>query len=304
MAELPFQESQLPPNSRAGNPEWAGLARFVALYFSLQFLTALASLLLRGVGFFRPDSALEPVSDADIQGRILPGILAQILSFLPGLVLIGITVGKEAFVLGKLGNPLRLGIEFLVVSFGCHMVQQAALWIHYNLWDFVPQPHPFSKLGQSTDAPWIWIVLGFAACVVAPINEEIIYRRLPGMWLTGSFGKNSLFFLAGVFASLGASQNKTSPWQEQILPLIWVGGLFLLTKAGALRGETQWLVASACLFSAIHSFAWPTPIPLFFFGVYQVLLLRRTGGLMAPILFHAWFNLLGVFGLLWDVFGP
>lgn len=284
------------------------MARFVALYFSLQFLTGLASLLIGGADLFSPDFALELGSDGivdkETQSRILPGIVAQMVAFLPGLALIGFMAGKEAFVLGKLGNPFRLCLEFLVVSIGCHLVHQVALWVHHSVWEFTPQAHPFTKLGHSTGSPWIWMVLTFAACVAAPINEEIIFRRLTGLWLSGSFGKNTLFFMAGIFACLGANQSKTIHWQEQTLPLIWVGGLYLLTLSMDWREKIQWMIASACLFSAIHSFAWPTPIPLFFFGIYQVLLMRRTGGIMAPVLFHSWFNLLGVLGLLWDVFGP
>ncbi len=308
MAELQIQDSQtqsVPPN---GSPEWAGVARFVALYFSLQFLTGLASLLIAGSGFFNLDPPVEfgsgESSNIEIQYRILPGILAQIVAFLPGLGLIWFLVGTDAFVLGKLGNPLRLAMEFFLVSMGCHVVHQVALWFHQSVGGFTPQPHPFTKLGHSIDGTWVWIVLSFAACVAAPINEEIVFRKLTNHWLGGPFGKNCLFFMAGFFALLGGGQSKTTQFSEQVFPLLWVGGLFVLTQAVNCRGDIQWMIASACLFSAIHSFAWPTPVPLFFFGIYQVLLMKRTGGILGPVLFHSWFNFLGVFGLLWEVFGP
>lgn len=307
MAELSFQDSQNKTATPLKGADRAGLARFVALYFSLQFLTVLASLLIRVTGVFHFDPALdlgsEETESIEIQKRILPGILAQILAFVPGLCLIWLMVGKDAFLLGKLGNPFRLGFEFLLVSMGCHLVHQVALWLHQGLFGFTPQVHPFTKLGHSIDAQWIWFVLAFAACAAAPINEEIVFRRLTSLWLGGSFGKKSLFVMAGFFAIIGGSQSKTAQWQEQALPLIWVGFLYVLTLVFVSKGQTQWLIASASLFSAIHSFAWPSPIPLFFFGIYQAILMGRTGGILAPVLFHAWFNLLGVLVLLWDVYG-
>jgi membrane protease YdiL (CAAX protease family) len=307
LAEQPNQGFQTQSVSPNGSPEWAGVARFVALYFSLQFLTGLASLLIAGSGFFSLDPSVElgagESPNIEIQSRILPGILAQVVAFLPGLGLIGLLVGKDAFVLGKLGNPLRLALEFFLVSMGCHIVHQIALWFHQSVGGFTPQPHPFTKLGHSINSTWIWIVLTFAACIAAPINEEIVFRKITSLWLTGPFGKNSLFFMAGFFSLLGGGQSKTTQISEQVLPLIWVGGLFVLTQAVKYSEEIQWMIASACLFSAIHSFAWPTPVPLFFFGIYQVLLMKRTGGILGPVLFHAWFNFLGVFGLLWEVYG-
>ena len=307
MTEPSFQETQIHPPSKSGDQEWYWFARFVALYFSLQFLTGLASILIGGSGILGKEPGLDLESDlvqyTETQSRILPGILAQLVSFLPGLGLIGLLVGRDAFVMGKLGNPFRLCLEFLVVSMGCHIVHQMILWIHQSVWDFTPHPHPFTKLGLSIQAPWIWFVLTMVACVTAPINEEIIFRRMAHLWLGGSFGEKSLFFLAAIFAILGCSQNKSTNWVEQTLPVFWVFGLFVLTLIMGGKPETKWTVASACLFSAIHSFAWPTPVPLFFFGIYQVFLMNRTGGILAPILFHAWFNFLGVVGLMSEVFG-
>jgi membrane protease YdiL (CAAX protease family) len=47
---------------------------------------------------------------------------------------------------------------------------------------------------------------------------------------------------------------------------------------------------ASLLFAAAHSFAWPTPIPLFFLGLLLGWLMYRTESLVAPDVLHALFN--------------
>ncbi len=284
-----------------GLPEWGGLAQFVSLYFSLQFLVAIASLLVGGLGMDPMATDPEGSLVSGGQNRILQGILGQIAAFFPGMVILRIWSGPSVFGLGNLGNPVRLLGEFVIVALGCHLMHQGALWINQHGFGFGPQPHPFTKLGGQNQAIGVWLALILAACFVAPVNEEIIFRKLTKMWLGGPTGIRFLLCLAAGAAFLGASHNPSSGIFERALPIAWVTLLYGLITLGKWSPETKWTIASAALFSAIHSFAWPTPIPLFIFGLYQSRLMGRTGGLLAPILFHSWFNLIGVVGLWWEI---
>lgn len=57
------------------------------------------------------------------------------------------------------------------------------------------------------------------------------------------------------------------------------------------------IFGSAMLFAAVHSRVWPTPVPLFVFGLAAGWLARRTQSLIAPIALHALFNLVSFIAL-------
>jgi hypothetical protein len=48
--------------------------------------------------------------------------------------------------------------------------------------------------------------------------------------------------------------------------------------------------ATALLFGAVHSFAWPTPVALFVLGLVLGYLALRTRSLVAPVILHSLFN--------------
>lgn len=301
MPDLEAKDDQLPPKSKTDLPEWGDLAQFVTVYLSLQFLVAIASLMVGGLGIGLIATGTDESLEGGGSNRILVGIIGQIAAFLPGVVIIGVWTGSSVFGLGKLGNPLRLMFEFVIVALGCHLIHQGALWINQNGFGFLPQAHPFTKLGQENQSIWVWTTLVIAACFVAPVNEEILFRRLSKLWLGGPNGFRFLFFLAGSSALLAGTHSLSLNFMERAAPFVWVILLYGIMAMGRWSPEAKWMIASAALFSAIHSFAWPTPVPLFIFGLYQSLLMRRTGGLLAPILFHGWFNLIGVVGLWWEI---
>ncbi len=295
------KDVQPTPVTQTELPEWGGLAQFVTVYISLQFLVQIASLMVGGMGIGFGPPGTEVTLEGGQQNRILLGILGQLAAFLPGVLIIRVWTGPLVFSLGTLGSPLRLVGEFVLVALGCHLIHQGALLINNYGFGFSPQTHPFTKLGQENQGIWVWAALVTAACLVAPINEEIIFRKLTKMWLGGPTGPQFLFFLAGSSALLAATHTPAAGFMERALPFAWVLLLYGLMVMGNWGPESKWMIASAALFSAIHSFAWPTPVPLFIFGLYQSLLMRRTGGLLAPILFHAWFNGIGVVGLWWEI---
>jgi hypothetical protein len=53
------------------------------------------------------------------------------------------------------------------------------------------------------------------------------------------------------------------------------------------------LLGTALLFAAAHSFAWPTPVPLFVLALGLGWLAHRTQSLVGPIVVHAAFNAVG-----------
>lgn len=62
--------------------------------------------------------------------------------------------------------------------------------------------------------------------------------------------------------------------------------------------DVQAIYGVALLFAASHSFAWPSPVPLFPLGIALGYLAYRTQSLVAPIVLHTVFNSIGVLELL------
>jgi membrane protease YdiL (CAAX protease family) len=149
--------------------------------------------------------------------------------------------------------------------------------------------------------PAEWIALAFAAVVVAPVLEELVFRGVLQRWLgTLTWGGAGAIVAAFALAVLQRGSAFREAWSERqaeemlqaALPALFVlamlPGYFVVQRlsrtpnGGAVYG-------TALLFAAVHS-SWPHPIPLFVLGLGLGWLAYRTQSLIAPIVLHSLFN--------------
>jgi membrane protease YdiL (CAAX protease family) len=135
------------------------------------------------------------------------------------------------------------------------------------------------------------------ACIAAPVIEEILFR---GVILSWAIGARKPRPVADVPA-------RVRPW---LIVLMGLGLAALSGRNGAiafsvllvlgLPAVLAWfwrkqrtagaVYSSAVLFGLIHSNVWPSPIPLFVFGLGLGWLAVRTRGVLAPIIAHSVLN--------------
>ena len=119
---------------------------------------------------------------------------------------------------------------------------------------FEPTPHEIEKIIRRSPTPGYFALATLCAVVIAPLQEELLFR---GILL---------------------------PWLRRLLGPRWA------------------ITLSALIFSALHSNAWPAPIPLFVLALFLGYLAHHTNSLVGPITLHATFNTVSMFVLLLMVF--
>jgi membrane protease YdiL (CAAX protease family) len=167
-----------------------------------------------------------------------------------------------------------------------------------------PEEHAVTRLILSHPPLIDHFVSGFAALIAAPLWEELLFRGIFQPWArTRSWGGYvgiavSLCFALGQrWRYLEADWNKGG-WHQawpQLLPVAFVvlmvpGYVLIRAKAPPAAGA---IYATALLFAAAHSSAWPSPVPLFFLAVALGVLRYRTQSLVPGIALHVLFNTVG-----------
>ena len=173
---------------------------------------------------------------------------------------------------------------------------RAFLWIH----GVEPTDHPLTRMVKNhpfTPTDWVFFVL--TAAVAAPVTEELLFRGVLLPWCRSrAWGSDAAIAGALGLAAMFANQD-TVYWSVGFVVVMVPGYLAVsrglgrwLPDAGAARA----IYSTALFFAASHSFAWPTPIPLFLLGLALGYLVYRTQSLVGPIVFHGVFN-----GMAWLV---
>jgi membrane protease YdiL (CAAX protease family) len=175
-------------------------------------------------------------------------------------------------------------------------------WSYQKLLHGVPEEHPLTRLGQQSLESVDWVLLVFSAVVAAPVLEELFFRGVVQPWLRRYPGGGAIGIAAALIIAvadridpigLGWKQSGVVGVLHGLTPVLFVLLMvppFLLLRhlrnpraAGAIYG-------SALFFAAAHSFAWPTPVPLFVLGLGLGYLAYRTQSLVTSIAVHALFN--------------
>jgi len=160
----------------------------------------------------------------------------------------------------------------------CYLTQQVASWFGIEL----PDQANIDIVRRCAGWNWTFAFLCLQIIVLLPAVEELAFRyllfrlplRLAGKTKEGSF--------------LTSGEDAASPFQDECDQ----GRSGVLA---ACQKTAPWAILASALFSAAHYIAQPWPdaafVALFFFGLAQCWLYKKTDRLWCPILNHALFNL-------------
>ena len=192
-------------------------------------------------------------------------------------------------------KDLKLGLAGFLLFVPPMLMLQAVLT---NFWEY---EHPTLNL-ISPDSPLISIVSAWwGATIVAPINEEILFRVVLLGWLLRCFANPHDVWgaIAGGNPNIGgispvASEEKGATFQpvhkDEINP--WISpstGDAQLTKYSHRKTWPPVLIV-ALLFALVHIGQGPAPIPIFFLALGLCLMYRQTGSVVPCIVTHFLLN--------------
>jgi len=158
------------------------------------------------------------------------------------------------------------------------------------------------------------MLIAVSALVIAPIWEELMFRGVVQYWLAKRDWGGHLAMSLSAIIGLGTLFSSSPDFDDytfkaltaKVSPIFFViamipGYLFLdqvVRRWIPDRKAFQAIYGAALLFGMVHSFAWPTPIPLFVLGLGLGFLAYRTQSLLGPILVHFLFNAVACLSLV------
>lgn len=314
----------LPPQRHRAVP-WSGYEVVLALLGGLLFWPVVVRLLLDETSFlthlygpgFIQDLKAEPAdSDRHVASEARIGIwstaLALPLQVLYILIIFFRESGTRPYHLGltrhRLGRNVLLGGAFWVVFTPLILGLYAAVQFAYErLTDLPPEKHPLEGLVRGKPLLIDWIMLVFTATVAAPVLEELLFRGVLQPWLARRSWGCRLFLGMTLVAAilfrggklgLALKQGDMTTLGFELAPsafvLLMLPGYFaapvLLRRSLPRAGDVRALYTTALVFAMSHTFAWPSPIPLFFLGLVLGWLAYRTQSLVPSMVLHGLFN--------------
>jgi membrane protease YdiL (CAAX protease family) len=146
--------------------------------------------------------------------------------------------------------------------------------------------------------------------VTAPVMEEMLFRGALQRWLQNRPLATPFVMLLALLASVPTQKDAwVETWKHGIGAILLHGApvLFVVVLAViylvvyCLSRTSAWpaLFAASTLFAAVHSFAWPSPVPLFVLALGLGWLTQRTRSLAGPIVLHGLFNAVSCALLFW-----
>ncbi len=161
--------------------------------------------------------------------------------------------------------------------------------------------HPLVELAEHGLTPVELVLFIAAVTVTAPVMEEMLFRGALQTWLENRQSGGNFVMLLAILASLPTQKDAwMAAWTQGIgafmlhcAPILFVVALSLIyLVVYQLSRTSAWpaLFAASTLFAAVHSFAWPSPVPLFLLALGLGWLAQRTRSLAGPIMLHGLFN--------------
>jgi membrane protease YdiL (CAAX protease family) len=154
--------------------------------------------------------------------------------------------------------------------------------------------HPLSILRPEGDG-FGGVVFGLSVILVVPILEELLFRGLLVNWASAEWHHPWIVMLFAVAFALRSTGFKTEFGPMVFLALLGVGLYLIQRLAVRVRqnfptrtASAVW--ASAALFAVAHSGVWPSPVPLFVFGLGLGYLVARCRDITAAVVVHGMFN--------------
>jgi membrane protease YdiL (CAAX protease family) len=204
--------------------------------------------------------------------------------------------------MNRLRENITLGsLVWLIATPLCIVLMQiVALHFWETLWGRQSSHHLANLLEQDMRLN-TWLLVGFVACVVAPLCEELLVRGIIQPYLVRYPVISDVIIIVSIVTAFTILMTPgTGPDRGMGMgPLLFVAtiapGYYLFEKwlepwikePGAARG----VYASSLIFAVMHVPNWPHPIPLFILGLALGLLAYRTRSLVGSITVHALFNL-------------
>jgi membrane protease YdiL (CAAX protease family) len=302
----------LPPQRRRAVP-WGGLEILIALLLSQFIWPWLVTDALGLVGFFKwvygPDfdsglfSGVKEVNDV-LRMSLWRSDLVAPLTVVSLPALLYVLSGTRPYQLGLTANRLVRNALLGVLTGICvvpvvYLILLTINWLMRGLGE-APEEHPITKLVKGHPLPIDLVVGALAAIVAAPLQEELLFRGILQPWFRtrrggGWLGIAGALFLAVALRWSGLKlgwEHGWARWWPELLPAGFVlaavpGYLLVRARLPAAAGAVY---ATSIFFAAAHSFAWPSPVPLFFFALALGALRYRTQSLVAPVVTHGLFN--------------
>jgi membrane protease YdiL (CAAX protease family) len=196
---------------------------------------------------------------------------------------------------GRFAADVVAGVlAWAVVTPATFAVFIASLWVQQRFGGTADE-HPLKLAGAGESVGRIAVFFA-SACVFPAVYEELVFRRILLPWAVGRTDRPwfVMVLAAGltVLLSVGRDGSKAGPIGFAALLIV---GLYVLQRAysGSGRFATRTaggIYASAALFGLLHSHVWPTPIPLFVFGLGVGYVAARTRSVWPAVVTHGLFN--------------
>ena len=211
-------------------------------------------------------------------------------------------------------NIALASLTWLAVTPAVFGINYLASWGYFELTGTKPEAHPLQQLAEQSPSLMDAILIAVSALVVAPVWEELMFRGVVQSWLAekdwGGHLAMGLAALIGIAAAISGFHDLEDISLRDALAKLSPVFFVLAMYPGYLvidRCLRRWIpdaksvravYGTALLFGMVHSFAWPTPIPLFVLGLGLGFLAFRTQTLLGPISLHFLFNAVACLALI------
>ena len=289
------------PAYRKGYSRWLGIDVAVMAFTCLVFRDAIAGALepLGAFAFLAPDG---PVDELRFQLQYQRSTLVGLAS-LP-LFAFAFHAWKSRSAAER-PNP-RFAADVAAGIFGWLVIAPATFAVHFAViailqyLEIAPDEHPLKNRKLKSALDVALFVAG--ACVVAPVFEEMGYRRIIVPWSARRVERSWIVMAFAAFASV-AFATGSSRWGPRAVVLTMAGSMLAMGILSRYRPRfpvrpASALVATATLFGVIHSGVWPTPVPLVVLGLGLGWLVLRTKTATAAIVAHGLFNAISAVQML------
>jgi membrane protease YdiL (CAAX protease family) len=170
----------------------------------------------------------------------------------------------------------------------------ASLWAQQRFGGTADE-HPLKLAGAGDSAGRIAMFFA-SACVFPAIYEELVFRRILLPWAVGRTERPWLVMVlaAGLTALLSLDRDGLKAGPLSFAAVLFVG-LYAVQRAYSGSGRfairtAGGIYATAALFGLLHSQVWPTPVPLFVFGLGLGYVAARTRSVWPAAVTHGLFN--------------
>jgi membrane protease YdiL (CAAX protease family) len=294
---------------------WSG-AEVYAIVVAYFFLPLAVHAALSHAGFFSwlpgpehmaADQGTDPSAPSALRRQLWVKLASDSLLVVFALLVTGVVSRTRPAHLGltvhQLGTNLRLGIlAGLLCTPLVNLLYATVSWILTEGLLAPPESHPFTQLAAQGLTPLEWIVVFVSASLVGPVLEELLFRGVLQRYLaTRSWGGDAAMIAALAMALLtrltkiqaACSERSLAGCVSELAPALFVLALvpvYWLVRQRSQSSAASAIFGTAVLFAAVHSFVWPTPIPLFVLGLALGLLAQRRQSLVPPLVVHMIFN--------------